>query len=405
MNCPKCGKENPDDAQLCQFCNCTFTEASVTSETINVRVSGLGIASLVFGILSIFALPVIAIATHRATQYMAFGIMASFLLATAAIILGIISLVQINTSAGRIVGMGFAVSGITVAGVLLFLMGIMWPALHMTRMTAFRMVCGSNLSGIGKAMLIYSNDYDDKLPRAGGKESIWAAKINDWKATDKHAAFNLEADGSGGQASISSSFYLLVKYAEVTPKSFICKQGEPKATEFKLSEETLPRSGFELLDAWDFGSNPPKHCSYSYHIPYGSYPLTTSRSEPGMAVAADRNPWIPSPFVKTKKDFSKFDPKGKVEQQKYGNAVAHKGEGQSVLFLDGHVYFEKRPFCAIDDDNIYTFWGSSAPNWDKRKGTPPQIGSQPKDRLDSLLVNDPPAEIEKPKRSWWPWRR
>jgi hypothetical protein len=76
-----------------------------------------------------------------------------------------------------------------------------------------------------------------------------------------------------------------------------------------------------------------------------------------------------------------------------------------VLFLDGHVYFEKRSYCAINDDNIYTFWSGSAPNWDKRKGIPPQIGSQPKDRLDSLLVNDPPTEVEKPKRSWWPWRR
>jgi prepilin-type processing-associated H-X9-DG protein len=400
MYCPKCGKENPDDAQSCSSCNCALTGAFASAGKVNVRVSGLGIASLVFGVLSIFAFPVIAVATQSAV----FGFIGFLFTTMAAIILGIISLVQIGTSAGRIVGMGFAVSGITVAGVLLFLMGIMWPALHMTRMTAFRMVCGSNLSGIGKAMLIYSNDYDDKLPRAGGKESIWAAKINDWKATDKHTAFNLEADGSGGQASISSSFYLLVKYAEVTPKSFICKEGELKATEFKLSEETHLQPNFQLLDAWDFGSNPPKHCSYSYHIPYGPFPLTTS-NEPGLAVAADRNPWIPSPFVKAKKDFNKFDPNGTREQQKYGNAVTHKGEGQNVLFLDGHCYFEKRPFCAISDDNIYTFWGISAPNWDKRKGIPPQIGSQPKDRLDSLLVNDPPTELEKPKRSWWPWRR
>jgi hypothetical protein len=397
MYCPKCGKENPAGAQLCLFCNCTFTEASVTGETINVRVSGFGIASLVFGILSIFALPVIAVATRSA----AFGFIGFLFMTVAAIILGIIGLVQIGTSAGRVVGRGLAVTGITIPGVLLFLMGIMWPR---TGGVAYRMVCGSNLSGIGKAMLIYSNDYDDKLPRAGGKESVWAAKINDWKATDRHTAFNLEADGSGGQASISSSFYLLVKYAEVTPKSFICKAGDPKATEFKLSEETLLQPAFELIDAWDFGPNPPKHCSYSYHIPYGPYPLTTS-GEPGMAVAADRNPWVPSPFVKAKKDFGKFDPNGTPKRQKYGNCVPHEGDGQNVLFLDCSVRFEKRSYCAIDDDNIYTFWAGPSPNWDKRKGIPPQIGSQPKDRLDSLLVNDPPTEVEKPKRSWWPWRR
>jgi prepilin-type processing-associated H-X9-DG protein len=361
-------------------------EASVTSETINVRVSGLGIASLVFGILSIFALPVIAMAT----QSTAFGFIGFLFMTMAAIILGIISLVQINTSAGRIVGMGFAVSGITVAGVLLFLMGIMWPALHMTG-GGYRMVCGSNLSGIGKAMLIYANDYDGRFPRAGGKESIWAARINDWKATDRRTAFNLEADGSGGQASISSSLYLLVEFPHVTPKSFVCPV-DSGTKEF--NPDRYGAQNRKLADLWDFGPNPPKHCSYAYHIPYGPYSLTTS-GEPGMAVAAERNPWIPSPFVKTKKDFSKFDPKGKVEQQKYGNSVVHRGEGQNVLFLDGHAYFEHRPFCGVDEDNIYTFWDGSAPNWDKRKGIPPQIGSQPKDRLDSLLVNDPPAADKK----------
>jgi prepilin-type processing-associated H-X9-DG protein len=397
MYCPKCGKENPTGAQLCLFCNCTFTEASVTNETINVRVSGFGIASLVFGILSIFVFPVIAVVTRSP----AFGFIGFLFTTMAAIILGIIGLVQIGTSAGRVVGRGLAVTGITIPGVLLFLMGILWPALSRTRCVAFRMVCGSNLSGIGKAMLIYANDYDDKLPRAGGKESVWAAKINDWKATDRHTAFNLEADGSGGQASISSSFYLLVKFAHVTPKSFVCNE-DRGATEFKPLDYGATNE--KTVDLWDFGPNPPKHCSYAYHIPYGPYSLTTS-GEPGMAVAADRNPWIPSPFVKAKKDFNKFDPNGKVEQQRYGNAVVHKGNGQNVLFLDGSVRFEKRSYCAIDDDNIYTFWAGPSPNWDKRKGIPPQIGSQPKDRLDSLLVNDPPTEVKKPKRSWWPWRR
>jgi len=399
MYCPKCGKENPDDAQSCSSCNCALTGAFASAGRVHVRVSGLGIASLVFGILSIFTLPVIAVATQSAV----FGFIGFLFTTVAAIILGIISLVQIGTSAGRIVGRGFAVSGITVAGVLLFLVGVGWPVLLRTSGGNFRMFCGSNLSGIGKAMLIYANDYDGRFPRAGGKESIWAAKINNWQAKDRFAAFNLEADGSGGQASISSSFYLLVKYAKVSPKTFVCKE-DFGTTEFKFSKETHLQPDFEILDAWDFGSNPPKHCSYSYHIPYGPFPLTTS-NEPGMAVAADRNPWIPSPFTKTKKDFNKFDPNGTREQQKYGNSVVHKGEGQNVLFLDGHVYFEHRFYCAIEDDNIYTFWASSAPKWEKRKGTLPQIGSQPKDRLDSLLVNDPPTEVEKPKRSWWPWRR
>lgn len=42
--------------------------------------------------------------------------------------------------------------------------GVMMPALARTRQQAFRMVSASNLSGIGNAMLIYANDYDDEFP-------------------------------------------------------------------------------------------------------------------------------------------------------------------------------------------------------------------------------------------------
>ncbi|MHC4356267.1 MAG: hypothetical protein ACYS0H_26485, partial [Planctomycetota bacterium] len=50
-----------------------------------------------------------------------------------------------------------------VAGVALG-MGVLMPALARTRQIAFRMVSASNLSAIGKASLIYANDYDDQFP-------------------------------------------------------------------------------------------------------------------------------------------------------------------------------------------------------------------------------------------------
>ena len=57
----------------------------------------------------------------------------------------------IEPSLGAIAGTAFGV-------------GILMPALARTRQIAFRMVAGTNLSGIGKAMLIYANDYDDEFP-------------------------------------------------------------------------------------------------------------------------------------------------------------------------------------------------------------------------------------------------
>jgi len=283
---------------------------------------------------------------------------------------------------------------LVVIAIIALLMGILMPALARVRQLAFRMTCGTNLSGIGKAMLIYANDYEDELPKAGGRNSTWGAVTN-WQHANRNTAFGMSADGTGGKATITSCFYLLVKYAEVTPKSFICK-GDSGTAEFKLADIPNLPSGFELIDAWDFGDSGKsgclnwKSCSYSYHLPYGSnYALTVS-SEPGFAVAAERNPWFPSPAGEATA-WNLFQPDitgmgGTTDQAKAGNAVAHQQEGQNVMFLDTHVEFEKRAYCSVEDDNIYTP-GINA-NGDE-KGTQPTLTSIPVSRKDSLLMHDP----------------
>jgi len=281
---------------------------------------------------------------------------------------------------------------LVVIAIIALLMGILMPALARVRQIAFRMTCGTNLSGIGKAMLIYANDYDDEMPRAGGRNTAWGGRVF-WDALDRFQAFSLGTDGTGGTATITSSFYLLVKYAEVTPKSFVCK-GDSGTTDFKLAD--YPNRNpivEELINAWDFGDEPRKHCSYSYHVPYGLYALTTS-SEPGMAVAADRNPWIESPSAEAK-DFTQFLPdlppqfSGTTEQGKKGNAIAHQEDGQNVLFMDSHVDFEKRAWCGVEDDNIYTFLAQGIGR--PELGEPPIVfTSMHGHRKDSLCVNDGP---------------
>ena len=271
---------------------------------------------------------------------------------------------------------------LVVIAIIALLMGILMPALARVRQIAFRMVCGTNLSGIGKAMLIYSNDYDDELPRAGGRNSTWNTTIPAWMAANRFQAYGVSANGEGGVGSISSCFYLLVKYAEVTPKSFICK-GDSGTTEFKPADDGA--GDRDLIDLWDFGLTPNERCSYSYHMPFGLYALTTS-AEPGMAVAGDRNPFIPSPMAEAK-NISLFVPEGGREAIKVGNANQHQEDGQNVLFLDSHVGFEKNPYCGINDDNIYTYWDGG----DIRRGAQPALGSTPQDRTDSLLVQDADA--------------
>ena len=280
---------------------------------------------------------------------------------------------------------------LVVIAIIALLMGILMPALARVRQLAFRLTCGTNLSGIGKAMLIYAHDYEDELPRAGGRDSDWGAVT--WNADHRRDAYGLGTDGTGGNASISSCFYLLVKYTDVTPKSFLCK-GDTGTSEFTLADEDPQDPGFELIDAWDFGATPEDNCSYSYHAPFSQYALTTS-SEPGLAVAADRNPWLKTPgadpdptmFADFVPDIDPFG--GATEDALKGNAITHQGDGQNVLFLDGHVDFAKRAYCSLEDDNIYTR-SDSATGKGSARGVMPTAtaGNEPANRKDSLLLHD-----------------
>ncbi len=364
-----------------------------------VRTSRLAITSCVLAILSLLLSPGLfytftvrhglpPLLICEMYQLVALAVMIS------AVVLGPVSVARIAMSGGRLVGHGFAWTSV---GLMVFqVLGLFLPVLSRTRCTAFRMTCGTNLSGIGKAMLIYANDYEDELPRAGGPNAQWVARTLDWKAPNSRTAYGMAPDGTGGKASISASLYLLVKYSEVTPKSFICggtskKAWEKGVKEFKPGTYRTGRRDAELIDFWDFGPDPTRHLNYAYHMVYGFHKLTTS-GEPGFAVAADRNPWMDSPSAKAR-DFSAFKPdvppfNGTAEQSKRGNTVRHLDDGQNVLFLDSHVEFARRAFCGLDDDNIYTISNSDSGAGDLA-GTPPTLGSQPANRKDSLLVNDP----------------
>jgi len=277
---------------------------------------------------------------------------------------------------------------LVVIAIIALLMGILMPALARVRQIAFRMTCGTNLSGIGKAMLIYANDYEDELPRAGGTNTALGGTVR-WDAIDRFLAYGLNNQGQGGNATISSSFYLLVKYAEVTPKSFVCK-GDSGTSEFKLADyPNRDPACVELINAWDFGGDPKKHCSYAYHLPYGLYALTTA-SEPGMAVAADRNPWISTAGADFKQPFTNFRPdipphNGSTDAARFGNAITHQEDGQNVLFMDSHVEFEKRSYCGLENDNIYTLAVANQP---REIGTVPIFGQPPLDRKDNVVVHD-----------------
>ncbi|MHC4641767.1 MAG: zinc-ribbon domain-containing protein [Planctomycetota bacterium] len=380
MNCPKCGQQNPDDVHVCTSCGSELTQPPETAESVKVRTSIVSITAFAFAVMAIVFLPFAAVSQGKIPV----GIW--LIAAILAIVLGIIGFIEIGLSAGKVSGKAFA--ELAVAIPIVFYVFMFFEAT--SRRRDFLIECGFNLSHLGRQMLLYANDHDNKFPRAGGPNTKWGTTPN-WQADNRSDAFGLKPDGTGGSATISSSLYLLIKYYNAAPKSFICKS-DYRTTMFRLSE--FDSYSKEYSDLWDFGPNPSKHCSYSYNIPYSPYPLTFTNSQPKLVIAADRNPWL-DPYTDTTgfkwDDQTKTGPPENIKRYQKGNSGSHQREGQNVLFMDIHVNFEKQPFCGVNDDNIYTYSNGS----DIQQGAPPTLTSRPADILDSLLVNEPPKRDKK----------
>ena len=303
---------------------------------------------------------------------------------------------------------------LVVIAIIAMLLAILMPALSKVKKIAMRVVCATNLKGLGTAQTVYANDYDDQYAVQGGSGAHTLGPITNGYAD--------VAKQWGNDAGITTgaSLYLLVREADVSPKSFLCPSGDQKEWDGKIPGVT---STLDIVEFWDFGNYNvdntvgPMNCvSYSYHQPYvagdtlqigkksgqrNRYAADGTRSA-AFAVMADRNPY--------------FDNKleiGGVTQQNYidrvrgliwqdtaekweilvANAQPHDREGQNVLFADGHSSNENRTDVSVKNDNIYTKWsgvtGNDESEW--RTGAAAdktQLGYYPRSSNDSVLVND-----------------
>jgi len=270
---------------------------------------------------------------------------------------------------------------LVVIAIIALLMGILMPALARVRQIAYRMVSGTNQSGIGKAMMIYANDNDGDYPVSGSRKPLWSSdgQLNKWDHQDRKDAYDYSVPtDETDDMTITSCLYLLVKYADVSTKQFV-NRADVGVLEFSFSEdEPTGWTGTgdpDLTDVWDFGGTevfPGKYCSYSYHFPfYGSfakdkkhYPVT-QQSNPSKPVLGDRNPYCvtnkdakTAPHGDAELDNPNWDTTENIFIDKDGkaNATAHQQNGQNVLFNDIHVKFEKLSNCGINNDNIYIPW-------------------------------------------------
>ncbi len=238
-----------------------------------------------------------------------------------------------------------------------------------------RVACKKNLLQIGLAMMIYANDNNRAFPRTlydpENPESVTA-----FSGADSGKPF-----GNNGPSANDSTapLYLLLRSGDLKSDVFVCPSSRATRLEFPAGKNVKDFSNFTSLE----------HLSYSYFNPY---PGETARSKgfkfdftlrSSFAVAGDLNPGGEA-VAKLKHD-------AVAEEMMKGNSPNHSGEGQNVLYADGHVEWTKTPFCGQPRadrlrDNIYTrhFSASAAKDADP-------IFGPPMDQEDSVLL--PSADV------------
>ena len=298
---------------------------------------------------------------------------------------------------------------LVVIAIIALLMGILMPALNQARALAIRLVCGANLKGLSNGCIVYAHDNDGEYPRSGGAGATWTPNgaLVSWAGGRSFAeatAFGFVEDNGQieipGQATITSAWFLLVKYAKVTPNSFLCK-GDRDVVPFVLQDYYVmpinPNTGFPtaLEDVFDFGDGgtdpdtgaplpwPGQVVSYAYNMPFSntsplfdgeSFGAISDNFGPDCPVAADRNPHL---------DKNAGD--GVLDGGT--NSMCHQEKGQNVLFKNGGVRFEKNTGVGVGSDNIYCYGDADTPPTAPTGGSANGDGA-PVGENDAYLVSE-----------------
>jgi len=233
MYCPKCGSQNSEGAKVCRSCSKPLPVLSDISQA-GVKTSALAIWSFVLALIGLFTLMITALP---------------------ALICGIIGLVKIGKSKGQLKGTGLAVAGITVPVVFIFfilpmLLAILMPALGKTRQLAQRIMCSTNLSGLGKAIVVYTNDYNDAYPSTDG----WCdVLIEDCDVTPEQFCCP-SSDAKVGKSSYAININVAgKKVSEVSPDTVLLFETNPAVNPAGgpeiLSTDNHQRDGCNVLFA------------------------------------------------------------------------------------------------------------------------------------------------------------
>jgi len=281
----------------------------------------------------------------------------------------------LRKSAGLALADLLVVVGLILAG-LVVLAGC-WGSGGRSRETANRVKCASNLRQIGTALMFYRNENKGLYPRT---RYVGGATVTPTWGT---GASSPDPFGPNGPSpnDVTAGLFLLLRTQEITSDVFGCPSSNAERWDFGGGANTA-----QTWSNWDGKEGIKKHLSYSYRNLYSDDAAAKPSSslkdtlppESEVAVAADMNPGT---FGSC--NVLAVTSTSSAKDMRQANSRNHDGDGQNVLFADGHVEFVPNPFAGVNRDMIYarragpTGWASS------------DIRNSPFDMNDSVLL---PAE-------------
>lgn len=279
---------------------------------------------------------------------------------------------------------------LVVVAIIALLISILLPSLSRARELAKRTVCASNLRTVGQGQAIYANDNLDWFPHHYYSPN--------WNAADqspsKHGVTYIETMGSKGKntkvmisqpttpttgsraSHPSRSHFLLVIAGQASTEQFICPSSPDTGDDLRNRGDDAggapERAAQPGVNRFDFRGYP--FMSYGYQMPYGRRAKPRNTLDVRMPIAADKGPYFTSGTVDTRTQTTSDTRSGVVaptmayfgsggeavlrasaERWRPYNSQNHGGEGQNVLFVDGHAEFLKKPIVGVNNDNIYTY--------------------------------------------------
>ena len=211
-----------------------------------------------------------------------------------------------------------------------------------SRETANRVKCATNLKQVGTALLGYSNAHRGRYPQTTHDPSTpVTTQYTGWQSADPFGPIGPKAND------VTAALFLLVRTGGGLPtKTFICPSNRAaRAWDFNGGSATSV-SNFQHRGGLTYGYSNP----YPPMNTWASYRYRAA-IDAEFALAADMSPGGAAlPTLITTDSHRRM---------KLGNSPNHDGDGQNVLFGDGHVEFLLNPLVGVNRDNIFTAAGGA----------------------------------------------